>query len=264
MYNNKKIALSFTSSKRLYFLRRVMKAFDVFCQDKNIIDTIIFYDDSSSEEDKKEMEELLQTYFSDKEIIIKHFYSDSFPDTYRHSRILNDWRDKLLENEIDYCFHLEDDYLFVDFFSISEAIDMLQTYSDYAYVNYSQSYKKFPENIQPKILGNFWEWYYDPNLPLNASLFVDDVASIQTPIPEFWMTYINWPSFSLRPGVHDVKKLLFIGEFSTSYDTKNMRTELEFSIRWAKKWKSLCHKTFHVINLAITAENSAYTFNQSE
>ena len=93
---------------------------------------------------------------------------------------------------------------------------------------------------------------------------MDDVGAIQTPISDFWMTYINWPSFSLRPGVHNVNRLLSIGEFSTSYDTENMRTELEFALRWSEKFKSLCHKRFHIINLAIDSSNSSYTINNSK
>jgi hypothetical protein len=264
MYKNKIISLSITSCKRIHLLTRVLKAFTVFCEDFENIDNVIFIDDSSSDEDKVNMEKILYELFPNKNIIIQHFYQDSFPDNYRHSRVLNHWRDELIRTNTEYCFHLEDDYLFVDFFNISKTIDVLEDHSEYGLVNFSQSYKKFPENIKPKIIGDYWEWYYDKNLPLNCNLFMDDVGAIQTPIPDFWMTYINWPSFSLRPGVHNVNRLLSIGEFSTSYDTENMRTELEFALRWSEKFKSLCHKRFHIINLAMDSSNSAYTINNSQ
>jgi hypothetical protein len=265
MYNNKKISLTIMSCKRIYFLRRVIKAFSVFCLDTEIIDDIIFFDDSSNEEDKREMEKLLNEHFPSTNKIITHFYPNSFSDNFRHARVLNSWREKLIETDSDYSFLLEDDYLFVDFFKISEAIDALGLNSKYGYFGYSQSFKKFPEHIKPIEYENYWEWYYDPNLPLNCNLFYDDVSALQiTQCPDLWLTYINWPSFSLRPGVHNVKKLLSIGEFSTTFNPNETKVELEFAERWSKKYKSLCHKRFHIINLGFEPSTSAYTINKSE
>jgi hypothetical protein len=144
MFNNKKISLTIMSCKRIHFLRRVIKAFSVFCLDTEIIDDIIFFDDSSNDDDKKEMEKLLNEYFPNTNKIITHFYPNSFPDNFRHARVLNSWREKLIETDSDYSFLLEDDYLFVDFFRISEAIDALGLNSEYAYFGYSQSFKKIP------------------------------------------------------------------------------------------------------------------------
>jgi hypothetical protein len=66
----------------------------------------------------------------------------------------------------------------------------------------------------------------------------------------------------LRPGVHDVKKFLSIGEFSTDYDINTTSVEFEFALRWVKEYKTLCVKNFHVLNLApnftINSEASAY------
>lgn len=264
MYKNKKISLTIMSCKRLHFLRRVIKAFSVFCLDSNIIDDIIFFDDSSTIEDKKEMEELLSQYFPITNKVIIHFDEHSFPDNYRHARVLNSWRDMLIKHDSDYSFLLEDDYLFVDLFKISEAIDALNLDEKYAFFSYAQSYKRFPDNIKPIEYENYWEWYYDPNLPLNENLFVDDVSALQVQIPNLWLTYINWPSFSLRPGVHNIKKLLSIGEFSTTFNSKETKVELEFAERWSKKYKSLCHKRFHIINLGFDPSTSSYTINNSK
>ena len=83
-------------------------------------------------------------------------------------------------------------------------------------------------------------------------------------MPDLWMTYINWPSFTLRPGTHHVERFLSIGEFSTTYDRDNMRTELEFAIRWSEKYKSLFHKRFHIVNLGFDSSTSAYNLNNCE
>lgn len=265
MYKNKKIALSITSCRRIYLLRRVLKAFTVFCKDMDLLDEVIFFDDSSTPEEKAEMESLLDVLFPNQHKTVTHFYSDSFPDNYRHSRILNTWRDKLIETDSDYTLHLEDDYLFVNHFSLSECVDLLETYPEYGYINLNQSWKNFPPEYQIKEIGNYWEWLYLTDRGINECLFLDDVTAIQQPQPDIWLMYINWPSFSLRPGMMHVKKLLSIGEFSTSYDPQNMSVELEFAIRWSKKFKSLCNKNFNIINLgfSIDPSNSAYAMNNS-
>lgn len=265
MYKGKRISLSVTSCKRLHFLERVLKAFKVFCKDLDVIDDIIFFDDSSSEDEKRIMETLINDLFPGQRKTITHFYPDSFPDGFRHARILNAWREKLTDLDIDYTFHLEDDYLFVNHFSISECVDLLEEYPEYGYINLNQSWKNFPPEYKPKEIGNYWEWIYRDDKGLNECLFMDDAAAIQQPQPNIWLMYINWPSFSLRPGLLHVKKLLYIGEFSTSHDPKITSAELEFAIKWAKKYKSLCNKNFNVINLGFTLDdsNSSYESNNS-
>lgn len=264
MYNNKKVTLAVTSCKRLHMLSRVLKAFTVFCEDLDIIDDVIFFDDSSTDADKRKMEILLDELFPAQNKIVTHFYKESFDDTYRHARILNNLRLKLEETKSDYLFLLEDDYLFVDFFKIFENIDLLERHPEYGYAGFAQSYKKFPEHIKPREIDDYWEWYYDPNQPINCNLFMDESSAIQQLMPDLWMTYINWPSFTLRPGTHHVERLLSVGEFSTNYNRDNMRTELEFAIRWSKKYKSLFHKRFHIVNLGFDAATSAYNLNNCE
>ena len=265
MYKNKKISISTTSCRRLHFLRRVLKSFTVFCKDLELLDEVIFFDDSSSPEDKLQMEILLNDLFPEKVKIITHFYPDSFPDKYRHARILNHWREKLIERDIDYTLHLEDDYLFVNHFSLAECIELMENYTEYGYVNLNQSWKNFPPEYQPKVIGDYWEWIYREDKEINECLFLDDCAAIQQPQPDIWLMYINWPSFSLRPGLMHVQKLLSIGEFSTSHDPKNMSAELEFAIRWSKKYKSICSKNFNIINLGFSLDgsNCAYENNNS-
>jgi hypothetical protein len=264
MYRNKKISISITSCKRIHLLRKVLKAFTVFCKDIDLLDEVIFFDDSSTSDEKAEMNTLLDSLFPDKKKTITHFYPDSFMDNYRHARVLNTWRDKLIESDIDYTLHLEDDYLFVNHFSLSECIDLLEDYPEYGYVNLSQSWKNFPPEYQPRVIDDFWEWIFVSDRPINECLFLDESAAMQTPVDyDIWLMYINWPSFSLRPGLIHVKKLLSIGEFSTTYEPSNMSVELEFAIRWGQKWKALCSKNFNIINLAIDPSKSAYSINNS-
>jgi hypothetical protein len=231
------------------------------------LDDILFFDDSSSPEEKKMMESLLDEIFKEKRVYVTHFLKESFDEGYRHSRILNSVRDKLIETGSGYFMLLEDDYLFVDFFSLLPGIELLSQVPLCAYVSYYQSMKKFPVDQQPEIRNyggvDFWKWPYREDLPLNCNLFYDDVGSIQTLVPGFWIMMINWPSFSLRPGVHDTVKFLSIGEFSTDYDPVNTSAELEFSLRWVKKWDAWCHEKFMVVNLGWDQTNNAFTLNGS-
>jgi len=265
MHKNKRIAISVTSCKRIHLLRRVLKAFVVFCEDIHLLDEVIFFDDSSSTDEKIQMENLLNELFPNQRKTITHFYPESFPDGYRHARILNSWRDKLIETDTDYTLHLEDDYLFVNHFSLAECVDILEEYEEYGYISLNQSWKNFPPEFKPKVIGNYWEWIYRKDRPVNDCLFLDEAAAIQQPQPDIWLMYINWPSFSLRPGMMHVKKLLSIGEFSTSYDPKSMSVELEFAIRWGERYKSLCSKNFNIINLGFSLDlsESAYSMNES-
>jgi len=243
----------------------VLKAFTVFCKDLELLDEVVFFDDSSTSEEKIQMENLLNELFPNQKKTITHFYPDSFPDNYRHSRILNTWREKLKEGSIDYTFHLEDDYLFVNHFSLSECIELMEENPQYGYVNFSQSWKNFPIEYRPNVIGDYWEWIYRKDKAINECLFLDEVAAIQQPKPNIWLMYINWPSFSLRPGMLNVEKLLSIGEFSTSYNPQEMSVELEFAIRWGDKYKSLCNKNFNIIDLGFSLDTSesAYSINGS-
>ena len=267
MYNGKRVTLTITSSRRWHLLERVLRAFSLFCRDLDIIDDVVFFDDSSTDDEKALMESLLHELFPSKQVYVTNFYPESFTDGYRHSRILNSMRDKLIDTGSGYFFLLEDDYLFMDFFDLVPGLDLMVSEPKCAYVSYYQSMKKFPIGMEPDISEfgrvRFWKWPYDESLPLNCNLFYDDVGSIQTLVPGFWIMMINWPSFSLRPGIHDTVKFLSIGEFSTDYDPSTMRTELEFSIRWSKKWITYCHERFFVVNLGWDQTNNAYTLNGS-
>lgn len=271
-YRDKKVIIAITSCKRLHLLRRVLYALSVCCEDIDIVDEILFFDDSSSEPEREVMKTLLEQYFPQTSVQRIYFNVDSFPESkknYRHAMVLNVLRNKLIEVGADFYLHLEDDYQYVTSFKLSESIDVLMKHEQYAYVCHYQNYKRFPSHFNIKWVDNFWEWYYDDKLPLNCSLFKDDIGALQEAtlspheyVPGTWIMYINWPHFSLRPGVHDVHKLLTVGEYCTDYDIRNNSVEFEFALRWVKKYKMLCVKSFYILNLApnftINSEPSAY------
>jgi hypothetical protein len=263
MYKGKKVILTTTACKRPELLYAAIKSFSIFCIDKHVIDEIHYYDDSSSDQDR-DMAMTTYNQFISRPIEFRFFGPDSFPDNYRHARILNWWLHGIKESNADYVFHLEDDHQFYNMFTIREPIDIMENYPWYAYMGYCQSWKNFPDNMQPReVIGNFWEYVYFDDRPVNDLLFLDDVMAMHTS-PNWWMYYINWPYFSLRPGVHDAKKLISVGPFSTTYDRQSTSVELEFAIRWKNMgYKSMMCKHFTSLHTGQNPELSAYKINNS-
>ena len=263
MYNGKKVILTTTACRRPKLLFSAIKSFGIFCTDKNVIDEIYYLDDSSADVDRKMALDTYSKYIT-KPIIFRFVERDTFPDNYRHSRMLNIWRECIISSKADYIFHLEDDHQFYNMFTIGEPINIMQNNPEYAYIGYCQSWKHFPKGMEPKkIIGDFWETVYFDDRPINDLLFMDDVMAMHTS-PDWWMYYINWPYFSLRPGVHDAKKLLSVGEFSTTYDREKMSVELEFAIRWKDAgFKSMMSKHFTSLHTGQNPELSAYKINNS-
>ena len=52
MYKGKKVILTTTACKRINLLKAAIQSFGIFCQDKNIIDEIHYYDDSSQSHER--------------------------------------------------------------------------------------------------------------------------------------------------------------------------------------------------------------------
>lgn len=264
MYKNKKIILTTTACKRINLLHAAIKSFSIFCKDKHVIDEIHYFDDCSTNEERDRALNYYKTYLPNIPVLFRFFEKESFSDNYRHARVLNFWREHIKSSNADYVFHLEDDHQFYNFFTIGKPIDIMQLYPVYAYIGYCQSWKNFPENMMPKkIIDEFWETVYFEDRPINDLLFLDNVMAMHTGL-DWWMYYINWPYFSLRPGIHDVKKLLSVGEFSTRYDREKMSVELEFAIRWKDMgYKSMMSKNFVSLHTGQNPDLSAYKINNS-
>jgi hypothetical protein len=117
-----------------------IKSFGIFCTDKNVIDEIYYLDDSSADVDRKMALDTYSKYIT-KPIIFRFVERDTFPDNYRHSRMLNIWRECIISSKADYIFHLEDDHQFYNMFTIGEPINIMQNNPEYAYIGYCQSWR---------------------------------------------------------------------------------------------------------------------------
>lgn len=250
-------AITFTTCKRLDSFTKMLNSLSINLVDKNSIDLIIHYDDSSSQSDRVVMNNLIQKNFPNKTIIERFFEKSDFNTQKRHMEIMKKWKSDIETMNLDFVFHTEDDFLFLENFNLNDAFQLLLNNNEVAYVGFSQELKDFPEEYKNyKTIGDFWEWLYDTNKPLLSNLFLDTKSMIKSKIPGFWCYFINWPYFSFRPGVHDVKKISKLDTFN-----ENMSSfELEFSIRFGKLYKSYCHKKEICTHLHGT---SAYELNQS-
>lgn len=232
------IALTITSCKRLSHFKKTIESFCKYCLDLDLIDLIIWYDDSSNAEDRSEMLKILLNNFNNKKIITNFFVPDNFNTKKRHKEIMNIWKNDLSKLSIDYAFHTEDDFEYINNFSIKSGIELLKKYNDVALVGFSQEKREVPQELgQINIYGDFWEWFYLKDRPLCDGLFLDTVIMKKHPDPTYWCKYINWPYFGFRPGIHDVKKLEKLEGF---YEVDGS-FELEFAVRFSKLYKSFCH-----------------------
>lgn len=231
-------ALTITSCKRSEHFKKTLISFDRYCKDKDLIDLIIWYDDNSTSEDRVEMLKTLLSIFENKKIITNFFSENSFNTKKRHKEIMNLWKTDITNLSLDYVFHTEEDFEYVSEFSISEAIEFLKNKEDVAMVGFSQEKREIPKEVgEINIQGNYWEWFYVKDRPILDHLFFDTVIMRKHPDPSYWCKYINWPYFSLRPGLHDVNKLKKLEGF---YDVDGS-FELDFAVRYGKLYKSFCH-----------------------
>lgn len=251
-----KITLTLTTSKRLELFEQTINSFVLMCEDIGLINEIYHYDDSSSYEDRKKMYMLIRELFPTSKLVTQYFDENSFEDRKRHARIMRIWKDNLYYTNNHFLFHLEDDWKFIQKFNLSDAIKILER-PNVNYVGFSQQLRELPEKYNTEISGNFWMWIYDKDKPLQDNLFLDSKEMESHPNPNYWCYFINWPHFSLRPGVHKVSELISMGNFSVD----DVHFELEFALRYSKNFVSFNHVEKIVDHIGW--DKSSYDLNNS-
>lgn len=228
----KHIALTITSCKRPDEFEITIDSLCEKMLDMYLVDTIIHYDDCSDEVARQRMRTKLNSKFPDKLIAYRTFEKESFSTNKRHMSVMNHWLDDLKRLGVDLVFHTEEDWLYTNEFRIADAMTLMSQIDNCAQVGVSQIMRRFPDDIPIKTYGNFWEWPYLPQMGITENLFMDHVVMEEFDVPGFWCYFINWPHFSLRPGLYDVKMLDSVGRFR---DTENS-FELDFAERFAERF----------------------------
>ena len=275
------ITLTMTCSKRLHLFKQALPSFAEMCTDSHFITKVILFDDSSSEDDRYEMEKLVEQTFPT--LNVDFIYFDTIPTKYRHAYIMRHWHDSLKTN---FVFHLEDDFLMIDKFSLKECIDVIKNDWEVYHIGFFQTLRKFPEEylieykntefgknkeiIYPKN-SNYWIVPYIETRGIAESMFYDEVRSREGSEElncNYWEYFQNYPPFGFQPGVTDVTKLKLIGNFDLiGADTdSNIQLEGNYGLRVYKKFYAICslkRKALHLGNMYLN-EQSAYDLNNSK
>ena len=252
-----KIALTITSCKRPEEFVMTIESLSDRLKDIHLIDTIIHYDDSSDDDARVRMQQTLEQSFDGIQIIHRRFETDSFTTNKRHMSVMNHWIDDLVSLGVDYVLHTEEDWLYELDFNITEAIKLIEHDEKCAQVGFSQKIRQFPDDINVKTFGNFWEWAYLPNRGITENLFLDTAIMEEVNIPGYWCYFINWPHFSLRPGVYDVRRIDSVGRF----EDLEISFELDFAKRYAEKFVTYEHNNQICRHIG---DISSYNINESE
>lgn len=267
------VTLTMTCSKRLHLFKKTLPSFIQHCEDSYLVTKVIIFDDRSPEEDRYEMEKLAEQLFPN--VNIDFVYFNDIPTSYRHAYIMQHWFNALKTN---FVFHLEDDRLMIDKFSLKESIDLIKNDWELFCVGFAQTLREFPEEylqeykncefgknkeiIYPKD-NNYWIWPYVDTRGIAELMFYDTVRSKEGSADfgfDYWEKFINYPPFGLQPAVFDVNKLKLIGNFEL-VDT----LEASYGLRIYKKFYSICslkRKSFDLGNRYL-GENSSYDLNSS-
>jgi hypothetical protein len=242
-----KVTLTITTCKRYGLFKKTIASFVAHCRDLDTISMIIHYDDSSEEYQRELMRQDLLTSFPHSELFERSVNPEDIKSGKRHCEIMRTWKEDISNS--DYVFHLEDDWEFTTDFTLLELVNFINTKPNVAYVGVSQQERQAPQHIQIDVEGSFWKWYYDHNQPLMSNLFYDTNTR---------SNLINWPYFGLRPGMHDVSKLVEIDNFTC---LSNLPFELEFATRFSEKYIAYCTRTAWCIHIGDT---SSYELNNSD
>jgi hypothetical protein len=277
------ITLTITSSKRLHLFKRTLASFTKHCLDKILVSKVILFDDSSTDDDRFEMEKILEQYFPSTNIDFVYF--NDIPTKFRHAYIMQHWFTTL---ESNFVFHLEDDWLFLESFSLKQSIDILKNDWEIISVGFSQSLRQFPDEYltlykaeririqkSPEILykkvDGYWVWPYLPQNCIGEMMFDDVVRGHEGSDDlgiNYWEKFLNYPPFGLQPAVTDVTKLKLIGNFHVTFDNSDEPIQLEgnYGKRVYPIFDSICtvkRKVKHIGSIFMN-EKSAYDLNESK
>lgn len=274
------VTFTMTCSKRLHLFKRSLPAFIEKCKDLHLITKVVILDDRSSESDRYEMERLVEEAFPS--LNIDFIYFDNILTKYRHAYIMTHWFNALKTN---FVFHLEDDFLMIDEFSLKECIDIIKNDWEVYSVGFYQTLREFPEEYLTEYRNtefgrnrdiiysknnNYWLWPFIETKPIGESMFYDTVRCKEGSDElncNYWEYFVNYPPFGFQPGVMDVTKLKLIGNFDIPDSSDNVAVQVEgnYGLRIYKKFYGVYSVKRRALHLGSNFynEQSAYDLNNS-
>lgn len=219
------IIITTTTCKRLPLFIRTVDSFITYCLDLNCVSEWIVIDDNSSEEDRKIMKERYP------------FMTFLYNNTKGHANSMNILFDKYYSNkDIDYIFHLEDDWeFFYPDTYISKCFHVLKQSENIGQCLLNKNYAE--DHTQYDTAGGL-ERDYDGNVYYEHEYCKDEKEMI-----EFYKKYGSnckhcayWPGYSLRVGL--IKRSVYdkLGKYNINAD----HFEKEFAERYYKANYKTC------------------------
>jgi hypothetical protein len=229
------ITVTITSCKRLRLFIRTVDSYLSNCLDVNNVKEIVCVDDNSSDQDRETMKKLFP-------FIRYVFKSEAEKGHVESMRII---QNMVRSGDIStkYIFHLEDDWLFLDTFKLSDMIEILEDDACIKQVAINRNYVICPQLV---VVGGI-ERYTAKNL----RYFLHQHCTTPEQIAEFNITFIPnlttcyWPHFTLQPSLIDAS--VFRDESVEFRNVSNF--EKDFAHQYADKgWKTAFVQQRHIIN----------------
>lgn len=207
--NSKKIMLSITSCKRFDLFQRTINSFIESCTDCHLIDYWLCVDDNSSDKDRKNMQ--------DKYPFFNYIFKNE--NEKGHVSSMNMIRDKAIELNVDYIFHMEDDFHFIQHRNyITDCLDIMNEKNDQLKIGQVLVNNLYGEE-EPYKRG-WCKGGILKHTKNNQRYFVHEHYVPGTKEHNEFMERIKkasnhayWPHFSFRPSLVNVDMLKDIGPY---------------------------------------------------
>ena len=231
--NGNGIMITMTTCKRLNLFKETVNSFLACCSDlSEYLQEWIVVDDNSSENDRQEMKNLYP--------FINFIWKT--PEEKGHARSMNIIRGKVLNSEVKYCWHLEDDFRFFrEGRWISKCISVLEENHRLGQCLLNRCYGE-DMLVGSLIAGGHRRYLKNETLLKTPCLLryyiheyaVDDALHriCQKLSEQGFNSCAYWPHYSLRVGLTRADVYRTIGEFNERAD----HFEMEYAHRYRSCW----------------------------
>ena len=198
-----RIMFSITTCKRFELFEKTINSF-INCVDIEHINLWYCIDDNSSEEDKIKMKEKYPFF---------HFEFKT-PEEKGHPRSMNKIREFALENNIQYIFHMEDDWKFITKSNfIEKSLDVLENNEQIGQCLINKNYTETHQDITVKG-GEYHQTPYGTRYYIHEYVYTDEQRNEWIKKHGHGLSSNYWPHFSFRPSLVRAEVLEKCGKFN--------------------------------------------------
>lgn len=252
IYYEKIIMLSMTTCKRLDLFEKTVNSFLNCCIDVLSIKYFLCVDDNSSVEDRKRMQELYPFF----EFIWKNEYEKG------HYKSMNIILDKVIEYNVDYVIHLEDDFHFIKPMNyVSESLKILLIDNQYGQVVFNRNYSEVPF-YERKLDGGYVKFHKNIRY-IEHEHYKPDTVKYNHFIKQNGLTVAYWPHYTFQPSMLKGDMLRAIGHYYYSH-----QFEREYAKEYCERGYITCFyddfTRIHIGRKSWEQGDNAYKLNNME